>query len=344
MTSAWQPRIRIRLAALAVMILLVAGCSAGPISSASDGRPSPSSPGVVAQPPPCLDAELHFDATLGKLLLANCVDQDNRGSVEQLWSWDGTSWALIESEGPDARVVAGIAFDVGRQTVLRYGGLPLDGNDCTTDMVEWDHASWRSVAASPPTACDHMKLVYDASTGVILLFGGQDPGGNPKAETWTWDGAEWSQVAADGPPFRAHFELVDDPAHEQVFLWGGYDGEQVFNDFWSWDGSAWTELDFEDPSARSHASMVVTPEGLLLFGGATSTSTFASVTDETWYLTNGRWSLLDGPAPSSRGMAAIGFDSERGVVVLYGGFNADGVALADTWEWDGSWRCVSSCG
>jgi hypothetical protein len=90
--------------------------------------------------------------------------------------------------------------------------------------------------------------------------------------------------------------------------------------------------------------MAVGPDGILLFGGATSASTFDSLTDETWLLADGEWSQLDAPGPSARGMAAIGHDGPRGVTVLYGGFDATGAALADTWEWDGSaWRCVDGC-
>jgi hypothetical protein len=264
-------------------------------------------------------------------------------SVEQIWAWDGTTWELIDAGGPPAMVVTGIAWDTDRRTLVRYGGLPMDSNDCTDETWEWDLTAWTRVVAEAPPACDHMKLVYDAAMRATLLFGGQDAGGIPSAETWAWDGASWRRVATDGPPFRAHFDLVYENGHGHALLWGGFDGDRVFNDFWSWDGTAWAELAFLGVSARSHASMVVTPDGLMLFGGATSTSTYASLTDETWLLTHDRWSRLDGPAPSPRGMAAIGYDPERDVVVLYGGFGADAGALADTWQWDGEWRCVDGC-
>jgi hypothetical protein len=31
------------------------------------------------------------------------------------------------------------------------------------------------------------------------------------------------------------------------------------------------------------------------------------------------------------------------VFVLFGGFDASGALLGDTWEWDGAWRCVAGC-
>jgi hypothetical protein len=240
-------------------------------------------------------------------------------------------------------VVPGIAFDTDRGTLVRYGGLPLDSNDCVDGTWEWDGGAWAQVDVAPPPACNHMKMAYHAAIGATILFGGQDAEGVTSAQTWSFDGTAWRRLATEGPGFRAHFELVYDAAHRQTLLWGGYDGDRVFDDFWSWDGSAWTELAFPGPSARSHASAVIVSDGLLLFGGATGASTYASLTGETWFLTDGHWSRLVGPGPSARGMAAIGFDPERGVTVLYGGFDATAAPLADTWEWDGAWRCVAGC-
>jgi hypothetical protein len=57
----------------------------------------------------------------------------------------------------------------------------------------------------------------------------------------------------------------------------------------------------------------------VLFGGATSTSTFRSLVDETWLLSDGAWSLLSGPGPSALGLPALGFDIDREVYVLRGG-------------------------
>ena len=55
------------------------------------------------------------------------------------------------------------------------------------------------------------------------------------------------------------------------------------------------------------------------------------------------WWRLIGSGPSARGLPALGYDRDRGVYVLYGGFDAEGNPLADTWEWDGAWSCVAGC-
>ena len=237
--------------------------------------------------------------------------------------------------------MTGVAYDIAREVVIRYGGLPMDSNDCIADTWEWDHEAWVEVAATPPTACDHMFLAYDAGRGRTLLFGGGDAAGDLVGETWAWDGQSWELVAAEGPSGRAHFGLAYDEAGEGTLLFGGYDGTAVFGDHWSWDGSSWTELPVDGPSPRSHVGMAVGAGQVLLFGGATGPSTFRSLTDETWSLTEDGWSAVDGPAPPPRGSPALGYDRGRDVFLLYGGFDATGGLLGDTWEWDGAWHCVA---
>ena len=333
----------------ACLAIVLAACSDDdtsptPIATASASASGTDTP-VGETPPGCLEAQFAFDPGTSQLLLLNCVGQEGTGSAtEQVWSWDGSAWTLVADDGPPAMVVTAVTYDTDRQVMVRSGGQPLTGTDCVPETWEWDGTGWHGVNSSP-TACDHAFMVYDEARGVSTLFGGGDADQNLIAETWTWDGEVWTEVAsaADGPSGRAHFGFVYDASHEQSLLFGGYDGDQVFGDFWSWDGSAWTELDFPGPSARSHFSMAVSTEGLLLFGGSTGPSTMETINDETWFLTNGRWSQLQIDGPPDRDMAAMGYDPARDVFVLFGGFDADGV-LADTWEFDGSnWQCVLAC-
>jgi hypothetical protein len=123
----------------------------------------------------------------------------------------------------------------------------------------------------------------------------------------------------------------------------------MFGDSWVWDGSGWEESDLDGgmpPSARSHHGLAVGAPGPLVFGGATSTSTFDSLVDETWFYEYFGWRQVaaDGPHPSARGLPALGYDVGREVFVLYGGFTADGAALSDTWEFrGGAWSCLEGC-
>lgn len=109
----------------------------------------------------------------------------------------------------------------------------------------------------------------------------------------------------------------------------------------------WKHLDVQGPGALSHFGMTWNKDenALYVFGGATSGSTFASLTDKTWVLRDGHWQELS-PAisPSRRGNPAMGYDLVRKRVVLYGGFDSARNNLNDTWEWDGeTWTCMENC-
>ena len=146
---------------------------------------------------------------------------------------------------------------------------------------------------------------------------------------------------------RAHFGLQYDPNHEQVFLYGGLTREAVLGDFWARVHGEWSELDFTGPGTRSHLGMAydTNRNELLIFGGATGDATFATVTNDTWLLTGGRWQeLTPASAPSARGGAGLGYDGARERFVLYGGFDSTGADLDDAWEFDGSdWTCLAGC-
>jgi hypothetical protein len=320
-------------------VLAVAGCLR------SEGSAPPSTSAAEAEAPPaCLDAKLMFAESLGRLILAGCVDQSDPGSRERLWTWTGGGWEQLAADGPVAHVVSGFAWDEEREVLVRYGGIPLPEQECSAETWEWSpQGAWVELEAEPPPACDHARLAYDAAAGHVLLAGGGDADQRLVAGTWSWDGATWERVAADGPPPRAHFGFAYDEVHRQTLLLGGYDGSRVYDDLWTWDGSIWTRSELQGPTARSHFGLGLSPDGLLVFGGATGTSTFGTLTNETWYLTDGRWTLVAGAAPSPRGLPALGYDPERGVMILYGGFGPGGDALADTWEWDGAWSCISGC-
>jgi hypothetical protein len=73
-------------------------------------------------------------------------------------------------------------------------------------------------------------------------------------------------------------------------------------------------------------------------------------TNDTWEFdgSQSRWthrSIITRPSP--RTGHAMGFDAARGRTVLFGGVGADGVALADTWEYSagsGTWSHVETTG
>jgi len=340
--------------ALALASVVVACGASAP--SASDApasattRPARSDDpvGSDVHPPACVDAKLVWAEALGRLLLANCIDQADLTSRETLWAWDGETWELLSDDGPPAHVVTGVGWDPARGVLVRYGGIPLPEQDCSPETWEWGAAGgWQQVETEPPDPCDHIELAWDAPGSRMLLVGG-GRGQDLMSGTWAWDGSKWSPVMSEGPAPRAH-QGIASLAGAGIVLHGGIDLDQVFDDTWSWDGQRWTEIadqSRDSPGPRSHQGFAAGSEGAILVGGATTTSTFDSLTDDTRLLASDTWTPVrsEGSHPSARGLPALGYDPDRDLFVLYGGFSADGAPLADTWEWDGAdWRCAGGC-
>lgn len=302
---------------------------------------------ILENPPACAVATLIYHSQLQEVLLIGCVP----GSVRQdrpniIWGWNGERWRRVTEGGPQMPLLGGAAYDEQRNVVVVYGGYSWSNDTCMRETWEWDGETWTEKEAESPTACDHLKMVYDASPGEVLLFGGGDENQNLSTETWSWNGEAWTMVGESGPPGRAHFGFVYDPVHEQSLMYGGY-ADRIMDDFWTWRDGEWQPIDFPGPGPLSHFGMASdqNANALIIFGGASSTSTFSSLSDKTWKLANGSWSELSlEDHPSTRGSPAMVYDPRRKRVVLYGGFAPDRNDLNDTWEWDGSgWQCIVNC-
>ena len=280
------------------------------------------------------------------MLLVNCVADPSQQSPLTIWGWDGTQWERVAQGGPPGRILGGAAYDEKRNVLVLYGGRPIELGKCSQETWEWDSAAWSQREVRPPTACDHVKMVYDVAREEAILFSGLDPTENPVNETWSWNGQEWKLLGDDGPESRGHFGFVYDPAHEQTLLYGGYTSAPT-DQFWVWKEGAWQEIDFPGPGTLSHFGMTYDTDAnaLYIFGGATGRSTFSSLNDRTWVLRGGSWRELNAESsPSARGSPAMGYDPVRKRIILYGGFDAGGTDLADTWEWDGQgWNCLIDC-
>ena len=335
-------------------VFLVSGCApaaaATPTAIASPTpapSPTPTETILLEDPPACAGANLVYHSGLQEVLLIGCIPGSVRQSTPNvIWGWNGARWRRVTEGGPQMLLLGGSAYDAKRNVVVLYGGYSWATDSCERETWEWDGETWTKKDVESPTACDHIKMVYDASRGEVLLFGGGDENQNLSTETWSWNGDVWTKRTESDPPGRAHFGFAYDPVHEQSFVYGGY-GEGILEDFWAWQDGTWQSIDFAGPGPLSHFGMAYDADAnaLLIFGGASSTSTFSSLSDKTWKLTNGAWSALSlAEHPSTRGSPAMVYDPERKKIVLYGGFAPDRSELNDTWEWDGSqWHCHLNC-
>jgi hypothetical protein len=77
---------------------------------------------------------------------------------------------------------------------------------------------------------------------------------------------------------------------------------------------------------------------ILMFGGLGGPPWVHS--NETWEWNSDNWARVEtGSSPPARRIHAMAYDSDRGVVVVFGGNSESGEFLGDTWELSGTIQC-----
>ncbi|MBN1484674.1 MAG: hypothetical protein JXA37_08125 [Chloroflexia bacterium] len=224
---------------------------------------------------------------------------------------------------------------------------------CTWDPVqhatwEYDGEAWSPIHTTRVPCLDQgYTMAYDAERGQTILLGLRS---NYYAETWAYDGLDWTLLTTTLPcPNRVYGAAAYDQARQRLVFFGGKWCEKagcVYADETSeYDGEDWRRLQpRQAPSKRVGHSMAYDEHDqvTLLFGGYGHDE--QSVLGDTWQYDGRNWQKLDlAPQPPPRAEAAMAYDPERQVVVLFGGYGQDGRLLDDTWEYDGhSWRRVAT--
>ncbi|MFZ2079696.1 MAG: kelch repeat-containing protein, partial [Xanthobacteraceae bacterium] len=160
-------------------------------------------------------------------------------------------------------------------------------------------------------------------------FGGGS-GGGVLSDTWERDGQSWTQQQDTGPSPRWHHALAFDLVHNLIVLFGGDAGNVVpLGDTWSWDGSTWTQITTFGADPCFSAAMVSSDVQIAMFGGMGASN---AVFRETWTFDGKHWTHRQDIGPVARFSHAMSFDAARRSIVLFGGRDATGSPLGDTWE------------
>lgn len=254
--------------------------------------------------------------------------------------WGQTvEWTLRAEAGtpnPPSRNGAGMAHDSTRGVTVLFGGGISSKPFELGDTWEWDGTSWTRRDAPGPTARSAPAMAYDSFRRQVVLFGGFDAFDN--GETWLWNGGNWAYRSVGGPSARSGHEMVFDSTRGVVVLFGGSANFTNSPETWEWNGATWSLRATQGPSGRSgHAMAYDDRRGItVLFGGNTGDA-FSPIYDgETWEWDGTRWTQRLVSGPTARFSAVMGFDSSRGVSVMYGGRSRSILANNDTWEWDGT--------
>jgi hypothetical protein len=162
----------------------------------------------------------------------------------------------------------------------------------------------------------------------------------------------WVQAQDMGPSPRNGHGVVCDPARGRLVLFGGAAAGKPTGDTWEWDGKLWTQVADTGPPARAFHGMAYDAAGeqVLVFGGSNADAPDSrKYFGDTWGWDGETWVQLADTGPSLRQAPAMAGDPTRKRVVLFSGGQTDAqannLAAADTWEWDGSlWRQVADTG
>ena len=209
--------------------------SAGALSSIIAALAVTYGPSVPLQGAECLSwrirtpaeryySAMAFDSDRGVTVLFG--GQDNDLELGDTWEFDGNSWTLRSTSGPDARLGAAMAYDSLRGVTVLFGGRRE--NSSRRDTWEWDGTSWalrnEGGAGLPGGRYGH-SMVFDTAQGVTILFGGRTSVfGNHYSDTWEWDGTDWIQRSTTGPFERGDAAMAYDPVRNVTTLYGGAKG------------------------------------------------------------------------------------------------------------------------
>lgn len=258
------------------------------------------------------------------------------GPGGETWEWDGTTWTQrLPTAAPPPRDQAGMAWNPGANRVVMFGGM--DSSGPVNDMWEWDGATGTWIAQNPttrPPPSTSWLLDFDANESRMILLDRH----RQSHDDYYWDSGDWQTLptlpAALSWPFIGNH-------------WGNNTlvvtrGARTT----TWDGQSWTATTAPGAVPRTrHSPMTwdASSNALVVFGGLEIFPSFV-VYGDTWTFDGAVWTQAAPPsAPSPRHGHALLSHSALPGVVLFGGTDVAGAALAETWTFsNGAWTDLTS--
>jgi N-acetylneuraminic acid mutarotase len=270
--------------------------------------------------------------------------------LTDIWELQGATWVDRTPAGaaPQGRGWAGVEFDGATNRMIAHSGWNSTTAADYPDTWAFNGSAWARLSLSgDPGATlgrDSHPLVFDPTRNRLVIFGGY---GADVLEMNPAAGTIATVLVTTRPPEQDQHSMTYDWHRDRVVMLGGGSPE-------TWELSpgsmTWTYSYVLGPNGRIGHAMAY--EGArrktILFGGRARTqgAVGATVFNDTWeWDANVKTWTRRTPAtsPPARYDHAMAYDEARNRIVLFGGRNASGVPLGDTWEWDGTtWRSVAS--
>lgn len=260
-----------------------------------------------------------------------------------LWSYDGTTWALeaAEGAGPGNRINYVMEYDSARGVLVLFGGRDGIAKVQNNETWEWSSAAgWvQKTPVAAPGARRWADMDYVPGVGCVLHGGADTSTSVAYDDTWAWDGTTWT-LLANGPYKRSRGRMSYRPATHDLIWYGGKDASNnTLDETWKFDvaTSTWTEIiTATKPSKPGSATTGLFAQGMYTEGytgrpviqGGTQGGVESNA---TWEFDGTDWvdvTMVGGPG--NRTAPAIGWVANAGKAWMFGGFS--GQTLGDTWE------------
>ena len=318
-------------------------------------------------PGPRSGSTMVYDSARDRVVLFGGEDPSDV-LLDDTWEYDGASGTWEQrgsgSSGPRARRNVGMVYDSVTGRTVMLGGTVDEGRQ-VADMWFWDGDRWHPLGThASPEARSGAKAV-SLATGSVILFGGVSGDGQRRflADTWKWEDGTWGvydpgtlalwtswlntrQIEGSAPRGRVGHAMASDGTVAVVF--GGEGDSGLLEDLWFWADGVWSEprTYLHDVPRRTESAFAsVGPKQFVLFGGRGEDE---SVLRDTWRLDvhtsqnraydSATWHLssdhVDPTGPPARYGHAMVQDPNTGKVLLFGGRDAQGKVLEDTWVYD----------
>ncbi|HVU65277.1 MAG TPA: hypothetical protein VHC70_14945, partial [Phycisphaerales bacterium] len=221
--------------------VLFGGAASGSASSLTstweyDGAHWTERPLPAAGPTPRRMPSMVYDSTHARLVIYGGNDLVSQsGSNRQTWAYDGASWTLLDSSGPNIGTDIAIACDSVRDRIVA-----LSDNLYGMQTWEFDGAHWSQRLITGPSARSGGQMAYFPGIHQCIYAGGSN-----QSDTWSYDGSTWTRQVSGMPP-RIPSKLVYDSLRQAITFVGGdslsanglYTVEH--RDLWRFNGASWT--------------------------------------------------------------------------------------------------------
>ncbi|MEM7204519.1 MAG: hypothetical protein AAF628_29955 [Planctomycetota bacterium] len=239
---------------------------------------------ATSGPSPRFAVALTYDAARENTVLfgGTTYPFPSAGWLGETWQWDGGLWQqALPATSPSPRGWASMAYDVGRNRVVMFGGYgpagPLD------ETWEWDGRDWRRiVTSSAPSARGDAAIAYDAARQRIVLVGGSEPRpGGPLGrfrDTWEYDGVDWVERFPTRVPPASFYATTENPmvydAQRARVVLLAFSRSTGQGETWEWDGTDWMHraVGSSPPMSISGAMVYDTRRAQLVMAGGASRS------------------------------------------------------------------------